>query len=248
VTALVVDNVRGGYVRGVDAIRGVSLEVASGAVVSLLGVNGAGKSTLLRLIAGTMKLTAGGITFGGEAVGKLSAPARVARGITLVPQGQQLFPGMTVHENLQLGAYGRHRQADRMKATMDIVTSLFPVLSERMSQRCSSLSGGERAMVAVGRGLMSDPTLLLLDEPSAGLAPFARARLFGSIKELASTKGMTVLVAEQDVDNALAASSGVYVLQTGEVAAKGDPTAIGGDIFGALTGVYSEPTSAAPPS
>jgi branched-chain amino acid transport system ATP-binding protein len=246
-TALLVENVRGGYVRGVDAIRGVTLEVPSGAVVSLLGVNGAGKSTLLRLIAGTMKLTAGAITFGGEAVGKLSAPARVARGITLVPQGQQLFPGMTVHENLQLGAYGRHRKADRMKATMEMVTALFPVLSERMGQRCSSLSGGERAMVAVGRGLMSDPALLLLDEPSAGLAPSARARLFDSIKQLASSQGLTVLVAEQDVDNALAASSGVYVLQTGEVAAKGDPATIGGDIFGALTGVYNEP-AAAPPS
>jgi branched-chain amino acid transport system ATP-binding protein len=247
-TALVVDSVRGGYVRGVDAIHGVSLEVPSGAVVSLLGVNGAGKSTLLRLIAGTMKLTAGTISFGGEAVGKLSAPARVARGITLVPQGQQLFPGMTVHENLQLGAYGRHRKADRMRATMELVTTLFPALAPRMSQRCSSLSGGERAMVAVGRGLMSDPSLLLLDEPSAGLAPSARARLFTSIKHLAQNQGLTVLIAEQDVDNALAASSGVYVLQTGEVAAKGDPATIAGDIFGALTGMSSETTPATQPS
>lgn len=236
-TGLAIEGLRGGYRRGVDAIRGVTMSVAAGDVVSILGVNGAGKTTLLRLIAGLLRATSGSIVFADEAIERLSVPARVRRGVTLVPQGQQLFGQMSVYENLRLGAYARGHEQARTRSSLALVTSIFPALQARMSQRASSLSGGERAMVAIGRGLMSNPRLLLLDEPSAGLAPGVRVRLFAQIRDLARARGMTVVLAEQDVDNAMDVATGAYVLQSGEVAAQADATTGASEIFRALTGV-----------
>jgi branched-chain amino acid transport system ATP-binding protein len=228
--------VSGSYVRGVNAVHSLSIHVRKGEIVSLLGVNGAGKTTTLRLLAGAMRATAGTLEFDGNPVTSLSMPARVSRGITLVPQGHQLFPNLTVQENLELGAYARRR----MKRRLDLVTAMFPALESRMRQRAGSLSGGERAMVAVGRGLMSDPKLLLLDEPSAGLAPVMRTRLFTTIVQLAKEQGLGVVLAEQDVDNALLITDRVYVLQSGKVIREGDSTIVGKDIFESFMGIDAD--------
>jgi branched-chain amino acid transport system ATP-binding protein len=227
------EGVSGSYVRGVNAVHSLSIHVGRGEIVSLLGVNGAGKTTTLRLFAGAMRATAGTLEFEGNRVTSLSMPARVSRGITLVPQGHQLFPGLTVQENLELGAYARRRMARHL----DRVTAMFPALEPRMRQRAGSLSGGERAMVAVGRGLMSDPKLLLLDEPSAGLSPVMRTRLFTTIAQLAKEQGLGVVLAEQDVDNALSITDRVYVLQSGRVIREGDSTVVGKDIFETFMGI-----------
>jgi branched-chain amino acid transport system ATP-binding protein len=231
------EDVSGSYVRGVNAVHSLSVHVRRGEVVSLLGVNGAGKTTTLRLIAGAMRATTGTLEFDGHRVTSLSMSARVSRGITLVPQGHQLFPDLTVQENLELGAYARRRVKRLMKQRLDQVTAMFPALESRMRQRAGSLSGGERAMVAVGRGLMSDPKLLLLDEPSAGLSPVMRTRLFTAIAQLAKEQGLGVVLAEQDVDNALAITDRVYVLQSGKVIREGDSTTVGKDIFESFMGI-----------
>jgi branched-chain amino acid transport system ATP-binding protein len=214
------EGVTGGYIRGVDVVRGVTMRVQDGSVVSLLGANGAGKTTLLRLTAGTLPLRSGVVSFGSERLDRLPCPGRVRRGIVLVPQGHQLFMNLTVRENLLVGGW---RDA-AAKTRMADVFELFPALARLPSrQRAGSLSGGQRAMVAVARALMARPSALLLDEPSQGLAPSLRRQLFADLRRLACEQNIAVLVAEQDVVNVVPTSDYVVLLRRGEIYSHGPP-------------------------
>jgi branched-chain amino acid transport system ATP-binding protein len=196
-------------------LHGVSLSVETGEVVTIVGGNGAGKTTTLRTIAGLIKPTRGSILFEGEDITGLSAHEVVERGITLIPEGRQLFPDMTVKENLLMGAYrkaARSTQGDTLEEVMD----LFPRIRERLDQRASSLSGGEQQMVAIARGMMAKPKLLMFDEPSLGLAPIVVSQVFDVIAQIEAT-GATVLIVEQNVFHTLKAAHRGYVLENGEV-------------------------------
>jgi branched-chain amino acid transport system ATP-binding protein len=196
-------------------LHGVSLSVETGEVVTIVGGNGAGKTTTLRTIAGLIKPTRGSILFEGEDITGLSAHEVVERGITLIPEGRQLFPDMTVKENLLMGAYrkaARSTQSDTLEEVMD----LFPRIRERLDQRASSLSGGEQQMVAIARGMMAKPKLLMFDEPSLGLAPIVVSQVFDVIAQIEAT-GATVLIVEQNVFHTLKAAHRGYVLENGEV-------------------------------
>jgi branched-chain amino acid transport system ATP-binding protein len=189
--------------------------VETGEVVTIVGGNGAGKTTTLRTIAGLIKPTRGSILFEGEDITGLSAHEVVERGITLIPEGRQLFPDMTVKENLLMGAYrkaARSTQSDTLEEVMD----LFPRIRERLDQRASSLSGGEQQMVAIARGMMAKPKLLMFDEPSLGLAPIVVSQVFDVIAQIEAT-GATVLIVEQNVFHTLKAAHRGYVLENGEV-------------------------------
>ncbi|WP_429341900.1 ABC transporter ATP-binding protein [Paraburkholderia sp. GAS42] len=203
-------------------MHGLSLEIKQGSIVSAVGANGAGKSTLINAISRLVDVNAGSITFDGEDIVKLSAPEVVELGIVQVPEGRQLFTALTVTENLRLGFHRlRHRrEVSLYRDRLDYVYALFPKLKERADQRTISLSGGEQQMVAMGRALMADPRLLLLDEPSLGLAPLVVERLFGVLQVLRKT-GLTILLVEQHADEALALSDYGYVLSVGHIAAQG---------------------------
>lgn len=196
-------------------LHGVSLTVEAGEVVTIVGGNGAGKTTTLRTIAGLITPTRGSIIFDGEDITRLSAHEVVELGITLIPEGRQLFPDMTVRENLLMGAYRKGAQATRSQ-TLDEVLDLFPRVRERLDQRASSLSGGEQQMVAIARGMMAKPKLLMFDEPSLGLAPIIVAQVFDVIERIEAT-GATVLIVEQNVFHTLKAAHRGYVLENGEV-------------------------------
>ncbi len=183
-------------------LKDITLNVGQGEIVSVVGANGAGKTTLLLTISGHLRAHAGRVTFSGEDITTLPAHEAAPRGLVMVPEGGRLFPFMTVLENLQLGAYHRGARS-RMDETLDEVMRLFPILAERRQQLAGRLSGGERQMCAVGRALMSLPKLLMLDEPSLGLAPIIVAKVFEMVRELVATKGLSVLLVEQNVDNAL---------------------------------------------
>ncbi|MFN4217904.1 MAG: ABC transporter ATP-binding protein [Candidatus Bipolaricaulia bacterium] len=201
------------------ALRGVSLTVSEGQIVAVLGANGAGKTTLLRTISGLLRPTQGKLEFLGHDLRKLS-PERIVRlGIVHVPEGRQLFPDLTVKENLWMGSYTRRDSF--IKADWEQVLSYFPVLRERLSQPAGTLSGGEQQMLAIGRALMARPKLLLLDEPSLGLAPMTVQALFRFFTELNSRDGMTILVAEQNAHLSLNIAYHAYVLETGKVALAG---------------------------
>jgi len=203
----------------VKALDGVSIEVGEGEAVALLGANGAGKSTTLRAISGLMRLAAGAMAFGGVNIGALP-PYKVAElGIAHVPEGRQVFPEMTVKENLEMGAYLRRAKADRGR-TLDTVFGIFPVLAERRGQLAGTLSGGEQQMLAVGRGLMLKPRLLMLDEPSLGLAPVVADAMFGKIEEI-HAMGMAILLVEQNVSRALTLVRRAYVLESGRIVMHG---------------------------
>lgn len=204
---------------GIRALNGVSLHVAEGEVVALVGANGAGKSTTLRSIAGLVPPAEGEIQYAGSTFGTTSAESRVAQGISLVPEGRAIFPNLTVRENLEIGAY-LHRDAKTMDETLHDVTSLFPRLGERMKQEGGTLSGGEQQMLAIGRALMARPALLLLDEPSLGIAPNLAQQIFVAIRAIANA-GVTVLVVEQNTRLALKTSDRAYVIRTGEVVMEG---------------------------
>ncbi|MFC4530491.1 ABC transporter ATP-binding protein [Sphaerisporangium dianthi] len=209
----------------VPALRGVSLRVPAGSVVAVLGANGAGKSTLLRAISGTLRFHRGAIgggkvSWSGTRLSGLAAPAVVARGVTQVPEGRRVFARMTVEENLRAGGLGGGR---RSAAAREEVLALFPVLAERAHQRAGLLSGGEQQMLAIGRALMARPSMLLLDEPTLGLAPLMAARIAETVKEI-NARGTSVLLIEQNVAMALSLASYAYVLEVGEVALEG-PTA-----------------------
>jgi branched-chain amino acid transport system ATP-binding protein len=185
----------------------------------VVGANGAGKSTLLRAIAGLMPVAAGSIALDGTEIQGLPAHLRVPLGLSLVPEGRHLFPRLTVRRNLELGAFTRRDQAE-VDATLEMVLLAFPVLRDRAGQLAGTLSGGEQQMLAIGRGLMSRPRLLLLDEPSWGIAPMLVARIFETIQEI-NRKGVTVLLVEQNVKRALSIAHRATVIQTGRVVAEG---------------------------
>lgn len=207
-----------GYGRSV-VLRDVSISVAEGAFVGLLGPNGAGKTTLLRSISGLTRVTAGEVVFRGSAFHRQPAEAIVAQGIIHVPQGRMLFPDLTVGENLQLGAYPKAARL-HYRATLDRVEMLFPILRERRNQSAGVLSGGEQQMLAIGRALMAQPQLLLLDEPSLGLAPRVVAEIFVVLSQI-NREGTSILVAEQNAPKVLKWAQHVFVLENGSIAHSG---------------------------
>ena len=200
-TILRVESLRSGYGQ-LPVLEGVTLDVEQGEIVAVIGANGAGKSTLLLTIAGHLRAFSGKVTFDGQDITGLPAHEAAPRGLVMVPEGGRLFPFMTVLENLELGAY--HRAArERMAQTLEEVMETFPILAERRNQLAGRLSGGERQMCAVARAVMSLPKLLMLDEPSLGLAPIMVDRLFEKVAGLVRSKGLSVLLVEQNVANAL---------------------------------------------
>lgn len=213
-------------VKGIDAAYGdvrvlsaLSLEVREGEIVTLLGSNGAGKTTTLRCICGVLPPKAGEVFFKGQPLSKTPAFQRTSLGIALVPEGRELWPQLTVRENLELGAYHGRARANA-SAALDRVNKLFPRLLERRGQMAGSLSGGEQQMCAIGRALMSEPSLLLLDEPSLGLAPIVVDQMFEVIRSLHSL-GMTILLVEQNLLAALEVATRGYVIETGKVTLQG---------------------------
>jgi branched-chain amino acid transport system ATP-binding protein len=199
----------------IEALKGVSLTVDEGEVVTLIGSNGAGKSTTLRSISGLTPASAGTIRFGGEEITRVPAHQIVSRGIALVPEGRHCFARMTVRENLDLGAFLRPGGA--ASEDLDRVFALFPRLHERERQKAGTMSGGEQQMLAIGRAIMAQPKLMMLDEPSMGIAPILVQRIYETIKEI-NAQGMTILLVEQNANYALDVASRGYVLETGQVA------------------------------
>ena len=200
----------------IEALKGVSLEVEEGEIVTLIGSNGAGKSTTLRSISGLTPPSQGSIRFTGQELAETPAQEIVRLGISQAPEGRHVFPRMTVRENLELGAFLR-RDKEGTRRDIDRVYDLFPRLKERESQKAGTMSGGEQQMLAIGRALMADPTLLLLDKPSMGLAPILVERIYETIEEI-NQQGTTILLVEQNANFALEVSSRGYVLETGKVA------------------------------
>ena len=200
---------------GIEALRGVSFSVNEGQIVTLIGANGAGKSTALRTICGIVKSKAGAITYDGHDILGLDTQKVVQRGIALVPEGRRVFANLTVLENLKIGAYLRKDEAG-IKSDLERVHNLFPRLKERSWQLAGTLSGGEQQMLAVGRALMTRPRLMMMDEPSLGLAPLVVKDIFGIIRQL-SEQGITILLIEQNANAALHAANYGYVMQTGAI-------------------------------
>ena len=202
---------------GIEAVKGISFDVPEGSIVTLIGANGAGKSSTLRTVAGLVKPKSGTIEFKGENITGKSSIDIVKRGITLVPEGRRIFPDLTVLENLKIGAYLRK---DDLKSDIEWVYSLFPRLKERAWQAGGTLSGGEQQMLAVGRALMSRPKLMMMDEPSLGLAPIVVRDIFKIIREI-NKKGVTILLIEQNANMALQTADYGYVLETGRISLSG---------------------------
>ncbi|WP_216206932.1 ABC transporter ATP-binding protein [Amycolatopsis aidingensis] len=203
----------------IEAVADITITVEEGEIVTLIGANGAGKTTTMRAISGIRPLSAGRISFGGEDITKLRADLRVVRGISQAPEGRGIFPGMTVAENLDMGAYTR-RDRKATRAVLERVYELFPRLAERSTQVGGTLSGGEQQMLAIGRALMAEPKLLLLDEPSMGLAPQIIQQIFRIITEI-NEQGTTVLLVEQNAQQALSRAHRAYVLETGYIVKSG---------------------------
>src|SRR5947208_3867267 len=200
----------------IEALKGVSLEVDEGEIVTLIGSNGAGKSTTLRSISGLTPPREGSIRLNGEEIGETPPQEIVARGVSHAPEGRHCFPRMTVRENLDLGAYLR-KDADGVERDLERVYELFPRLKEREKQKAGTMSGGEQQMLAIGRALMAQPKLLLLDEPGMGLAPILVERIYETVAEI-NKQGTTILLVEQNANFALEVSNRGYVLETGQVA------------------------------
>jgi branched-chain amino acid transport system ATP-binding protein len=215
---LEIDNITLLYGR-IQALHGISLEVNEGEIVALVGANGAGKSTTMRAVSGLRPTHSGAIRFNGVDITKLRADKRVSLGIGQAPEGRGIFPGMTVLENLEMGAFIR-RDTAAIASDMNRVYSLFPRLAERRKQAGGTLSGGEQQMLAVGRALMSRPKLLLLDEPSMGLAPILIQQIFSIITEI-NQQGTTILLVEQNAQQALSRAHRAYVLETGRIVKAG---------------------------
>lgn len=203
----------------IKALKKINLEVNEGEIVTLIGANGAGKSSTLKAISGIEKISGGQILFDGEDITKKSAQDIVKMGISQVPEGRRIFPGMTVLENLELGAYLR-KDKDGIKKDLEMVYKRFPVLKERSKQNAATLSGGEQQMLAMGRALMSKPKLILLDEPSMGLAPILVKEIFSIIEDI-KNNGTTVLLVEQNARMALSIADRAYVLETGNIVLSG---------------------------
>ena len=218
-TMLKIDNINV-YYGAIHAIKGISLEVREGEIVTLIGANGAGKSTTLRTISGLLKPKDGKISFLGKDIAGKPAHEIVREGISQVPEGRRIFAEMSVLENLELGAFIR-KDADGIKADMEMVFRRFPRLEERKAQQAGTLSGGEQQMLAMGRALMSRPKLLLLDEPSMGLAPLLIREIFSIIEDI-NKAGTTILLVEQNANMALSIADRAYVLETGRITLSGD--------------------------
>ncbi|MEA4835921.1 MAG: ABC transporter ATP-binding protein [Anaeromusa sp.] len=216
---LTIDNLNVFY-GAIHALKGISLEVKEGEIVTLIGANGAGKSTTLRTISGLLKPKEGSIKFEGKDIGGMAAQNVVKLGISQVPEGRRIFANMTVMENLELGAFIRSDKAG-IAQDLDMVFGRFPRLAERRSQLAGTLSGGEQQMLAMGRALMSRPRMMLLDEPSMGLAPLLIREIFNIIVDINST-GTTVLLVEQNANMALSIAHRAYVMETGRITLSGD--------------------------
>jgi branched-chain amino acid transport system ATP-binding protein len=216
---LELDNLEVAY-GAIRAVKGISLSIGSGELVALIGSNGAGKTTTLRTISGLLRPRAGRISYEGVDLTRLPAHEIVARGVVQAPEGRQIFGGLTVRENLLLGATARRTDRAALEADEERVFALFPVLRERLGQSGGTLSGGEQQMLAIGRALMARPRLLLLDEPSLGLAPLVVGRIFEVIARL-KAEGTTILLVEQNARKALAVADRAYVLETGRVVLEG---------------------------
>jgi branched-chain amino acid transport system ATP-binding protein len=205
---------------GIEAVKGVSLKVNEGELVTLIGGNGAGKTTTLKTISGIKRPSEGQILFSGQPIDNLPPHEIVEMGVSQAPEGRRIFPRMSVRENLSMGAYGR-RDGHGLKEDLERVFSLFPVLKERERQAGGTLSGGEQQMLAIGRALMSRPRVLMLDEPSMGLAPLFVERIFELLREI-HEQGMTILLVEQNAQAALQAADRGYVLESGEIVLEDD--------------------------
>ncbi len=213
----------------IEAIRDISFSVEEGAIDTLIGANGAGKTTTLKTISGLRKVRAGAILFDGKDITNLQPYDRVRLGISQAPEGRGVFPGMSVRENLEMGAYlRRDRRSSEFSKDLDRVFELFPRLQERISQSAGKLSGGEQQMLAIGRALMAKPRLVLLDEPSMGLAPMMIQRIFAIIHEI-NARGTTVLLVEQNAAQALKAARYAHILETGEIVRSGTGEELAGD-------------------
>ena len=207
----------------IEAIRDVSLEVFPGEIVTLIGSNGAGKTSTLHSISGTLKIRCGSITFNGARVDQMPAHKIVTTGLIQVPEGRRIFAKLSVLENLQLGAYIRNDK--NIQRDLDRVMEMFPILKERKAQLGGTLSGGEQQMLAIGRALMTQPKLLLMDEPSMGIAPLLTAKIFETIQRL-NEEGMTILLVEQNAHLALGIAKRAYVMETGAIVLQGDARAL----------------------
>jgi len=207
------------YYGAIHALKGISVEVKQGEIVTLIGANGAGKSTILRTISGLLRAKSGDVVFEGNSIASMPAEDIVRKGISQVPEGRRIFANMTVEENLEMGAYIRTDKAG-IRKDIDKVFERFSRLGERRSQVAGTLSGGEQQMLAIGRGLMSQPRLMLLDEPSMGLAPLLVKEIFSIIKEI-NASGTTILLVEQNAHMALSIAHHAYVLETGRITLSG---------------------------
>ncbi|HEY3037680.1 MAG TPA: ABC transporter ATP-binding protein [Pyrinomonadaceae bacterium] len=223
---LTLENVSVNY-GAIEALTGISMHVEEGEVVTLIGANGAGKTTTLRTITGLLQLRAGKITFEGEDISGRATHRLVAKGISMSPEGRGVFANLSVRENLQMGAYLK-KDKRKIAAEMERAFQMFPRLKERESQKAGTLSGGEQQMLAIGRALMSQPRLLLLDEPSLGLAPLVVHTIFEAIDEI-KNKGTTILLVEQNAHAALKHSDRAYVLETGRIVTEGPSQALAAD-------------------
>ena len=201
----------------IEAIKGISFHVNQGEIVTLIGANGAGKTTTLKTISGLRGVSSGSIIFDGKDISKMAAHERVHLGISQAPEGRGIFPGMTVLENLEMGKFHRKDRKKEMDADLEMVYHLFPRLKERAFQDGGTLSGGEQQMLAIGRALMARPKVLLLDEPSMGLAPQMIANIFRIITEINKTQGVTILLVEQNAQQALQRAHRAYILETGNI-------------------------------
>lgn len=233
---LEVTDLHAGY-GDLPVIRGVSFSVEEGEIVTIVGPNGAGKTTLLNTVTGMIRVWSGSVSFSGEDITKSAGHSRPGRGLVMVPEGRKLFPFMTVEENLLLGAFGKNVRQQSAESLAEVY-DLFPAMKERRKQLAGSMSGGEQQMCALGRAVMTKPRLLILDEPSLGLAPILVERILGFVRLLAK-KGMTILLVEQNVHDALEMADRAYVLEQGEIVmtGKGDELLARADLQAAYLGV-----------
>ena len=204
----------------IEAIKGISLNVKQGEIVTLVGANGAGKTTLLKTISGLLKPSAGVISFEGKDIQTIAPHNRVLEGLCQAPEGRGIFPGMTVLENLEMGKFSRKEWKNELKEDLDRIYHLFPRLKERQNQTGGTLSGGEQQMLSIGRALMSRPKLLLLDEPSMGLAPMFIKQIFNIIREI-QTQEVSILLVEQNAAQALSCANRAYIMETGNIVKEG---------------------------
>lgn len=218
-------NIKAGY-GNIQALKDISLNVPEGKIVSLIGANGAGKTTTMRSITGTLKATSGDILFAGQSIKGLAPHQIVKRGISLVPEGRQILQGMTVLENLEMGAY--QRRDGEVQEDLEKIFQQFPILKERSGQLGGMLSGGQQQMLAIGRAIMARPKLLLLDEPSMGLAPLVVQEIFEVIQKVAKT-GTTIMLVEQNAKKALSIADYAYVMETGQIVLEGPANEVAND-------------------